>query len=68
MKLSAPKEVTWWIAVILAVLALLGQVVLATFGARFLGVMGAVTLSPLAFWILLLAFVLLALGNLLESL
>jgi hypothetical protein len=50
MRLSAPKQATFWIAVILAVLALLGQLAIAT-------------LVPYAFWILLIAFVLLALGN-----
>jgi len=50
MKLSAPKAYTFWIAVILAILALLGQLAIAA-------------LAPYAFWILLVAFVLLALGN-----
>lgn len=50
MKLTAPKLVTFWIAVILAIIALLGQLVIAA-------------LAPYAFWIMLIAFVLLALGN-----
>jgi hypothetical protein len=50
MQLSAPKQATFWIAVILAVLALLGQLAIAA-------------LAPYAFWLLLIAFVLLALGN-----
>lgn len=49
MKLSAPKQATFWIAVILAIVALLGQLAIAA-------------LAPFAFWILLVAFVLLALG------
>jgi hypothetical protein len=50
MRLSAPKEMTFWIAVVLAILALLGQLAIAA-------------LAPYAFWILLVAFVLLALGT-----
>jgi hypothetical protein len=50
MKLSAPKQATFWIAVILAVLGLLGQLAVAA-------------LAPYAFWLLLIGFVLLALGN-----
>ena len=50
MKLSAPKLTTFWIAVILAIVALLGQ-------------LAVTALAPYAFWIMLVAFVLLALGN-----
>jgi hypothetical protein len=55
MRLTAPKVVTFWIAVILAILALLGQLAIAS-------------LAPYAFWILLIAFVLLALGNFVSGL
>jgi hypothetical protein len=54
MKLSAPKNVTFYIAVLLALIALIGF---------FVGAM-----SAFAPWIMLAAFVLLALGNLLEGL
>jgi len=55
MKLSAPKVVTFWIAVILAILGLLGQLAIAA-------------LAPYAFWLMLIAFVLLALGNFVSGL
>lgn len=56
MKLSRPKVVTFWIAVILAalgVLALLGNIA---------------SLSEYAFWLVVAGFVLLVLGNLLNDL
>jgi type IV secretory pathway VirB3-like protein len=56
MKLSRPKESTFIIAVILAVLALLGKLTTIAF------------VTTNAFWILLVAFVLLALGNLYKGL
>jgi hypothetical protein len=56
MKLSRPKESTFIIAVILAVVALLGMVTKIPIA------------TPYAFWILLIAFVLLALGNLYKGL
>jgi threonine/homoserine/homoserine lactone efflux protein len=56
MDLSAPKQVTFWIAVILAVLGLLGQ--LATIPV----------LSAFSFWILLVGFILLAAGCFLKGL
>ncbi|HSB65362.1 MAG TPA: hypothetical protein VLD65_02220 [Anaerolineales bacterium] len=49
MRLTPPKRYTFWIAVVLAIIALLGQVAIAA-------------LAPFAFWILLIAFVLLVLG------
>jgi hypothetical protein len=58
MKLSAPKQVTFWVAVVVAVLGLLGGLVTT------LPVIG----GALGFWLLLLGFVILALGNLLEGL
>jgi hypothetical protein len=56
MKLSAPKVVTFWIAVALAALGLLGSQ----------GVFAG--LSTYAFWLVLAGFVLLALGTLLKDL
>jgi uncharacterized membrane protein HdeD (DUF308 family) len=56
MKLSAPKKVTWWIAVILGVLG-----ILATFVSLPL-------VSANAFWFVAIGFVLLALATLLNGL
>jgi hypothetical protein len=56
MKLSRPKESTFIVAVILAVIALLGMVTPIPFATQY------------AFWILVIAFVLLALGNLYKGL
>ncbi len=54
MKLSAPKNITFYIAVLLAVIALIGFFV--------------ASLSAFAPWLMLIAFVVLAAGNLLEGL
>jgi hypothetical protein len=51
MKLSKPKIVTWWIAVILGVLGILGELVTISF------------VSIYAFWFVAVAFVLLALAT-----
>ena len=51
MKLSAPKEVTWWIAVILGVLGILASLVTIP------------VLSEYAFWLVAIAFILLVLGT-----
>jgi hypothetical protein len=56
MKLTAPKNVTWWIAVILGVLGLLGQVGVLSFVAAY------------AFWLVFAGFVLLALGTFFKDL
>jgi hypothetical protein len=56
MKLSAPKVVTFWIAVALAVLGLLASQ----------GVLSG--LSSYAFWLVVAGFVVLALGNLMKDL
>lgn len=53
MKLSAPKQNTFYISIVLAVIALIGFFVAA--------------LSPFAPWILLVAYIVLAAGNLLEG-
>jgi hypothetical protein len=56
MKLRAPKIVTFWIAVILALLGLLGQLVTIP------------VISDFAFWLVAVGFVLLMLGVLLDGL
>lgn len=56
MRLSAPKNITWWIAVILGVLGFLGN-----FTA--LPVIGGSS-----FWLLFLGFAILALATLLDNL
>jgi predicted membrane channel-forming protein YqfA (hemolysin III family) len=55
MKLSEPKVVTFWIAVILAVLGVLA----------FLGTIPG--LSESAFWLVVAGFIVLALGNLMKG-
>ena len=55
MKLSAPKAIVFWIAVALAVVAAL--MALEVLSISFIG----------AVWVALIAFVLLALGNLLKG-
>ncbi|HSQ26565.1 MAG TPA: hypothetical protein VLM80_05520 [Anaerolineales bacterium] len=54
MNLSAPKNTTFYVAIVLAVIALIGFFV--------------ASMSAFAPWILLIAFVVLAAGNLLEGL
>ncbi len=56
MKLRAPKVVTFWIAVVLALLGLLGQLVTVP------------VISDLAFWLVAVAFVLMMLGVMLDGL
>ena len=56
MRLSPPKQVTWFIALALAVLALLG----------FTGTIGS--LSPFSFWLALISAALLLLATLLKDL
>ena len=55
MKLSAPKMITFIIAVLIALLGLLGA-------------LGVAFLDPYKFWLVLVAFILLALGNLISGL
>ena len=55
MKLSAPKAIVFWVAVVLAVVALLMAV--GVLNITFIG----------AVWVALIAFLLLALGNLLKG-
>lgn len=52
MKLSSPKVTTFWIAVVLAALGLIGTLFTVQF------------LSDYAFWLVFVGFVVLALGNL----
>lgn len=56
MKLNAPKQITWTIAVVLGLAGFLGDVV----------PIGAV--APYSFWLLSVAFVLLALGTMIKDL
>ena len=55
MRLSAPKKNTWWIAVVLGVLGILGNFVAIPF------------VSGLAFWFVVAGFVLLALATYLKG-
>ena len=56
MKLNAPKTITWWIAVVLGVVGILGTFVAIPF------------ISGIAFWLVAIAFVLLALATALTGL
>ncbi len=56
MKLSAPKQVTFWVAVVVALIGLISALVTIP------------VLSGFALWILVLGFVILAAANLLEGL
>ncbi len=56
MKLSAPKQITFWIAVVIAVLGILASLV------------SIPVLSGFALWLVVIGFVLLAAANMLEGL
>ena len=56
MTLSAPTQIVFWIAIVLAIIALIG----------WFGVLGA-AIGGDSFWILLLGFVVLAVGCLLRG-
>jgi hypothetical protein len=56
MKLSQPKVITWWIAVVLAVVGFIA----------YLNIIPALT--GVAFWLVLVAFILLAVANLVKGL
>jgi hypothetical protein len=56
MELNAPRKITWWIALILGVLGLIGWAVP-------LGI-----ISTLAFWLVLVGWLLLLLGAALKGL
>jgi len=55
MKLSAPKVYTFWIAVVFALLGLIAVIFKVS------------ALDPYAFWLVVVGFVVLALGNLLKG-
>lgn len=55
MKLSKPKEITWWIAVILGVLGILATL------------LPIPALAAYAFWLVAAGFVLLVLGTALKG-
>jgi hypothetical protein len=55
MKLSRPTNLTFWVAAILGVLGILGKLVTLPF------------VSTYAFWLVAIAFVLLALGVLIKK-
>jgi hypothetical protein len=56
MELSAPKQVTWWIALIIGLVGLIANLVTIP------------VLSGLAFWLVLIALVLLLLATLIPDL
>jgi hypothetical protein len=56
MKLTPPKVITWWIAVILGVLGLLGQLAIVP------------ALGTYAFWLVTAGLVVLVLGTLIKDL
>jgi len=58
VKTQAPKSITWLISVILAALGIL----------LYLGIIKIPVLAPYDFWLVAVAFVLLALGNILKGL
>lgn len=55
MNFNEPKVITFWIAVVVAVIALIAFIVTIP------------VLSGIAFWLMLIAFVILAAGNLLKG-
>lgn len=56
MKLSPPKVITWWIAVIVGVIGILATLVTIP------------VLSGFAFWLVVIGFVLLALATVIDGL
>ena len=56
MTLSAPKQITFWVAVVVAVIGLIASFVAIPF------------LSGYALWIVVLGFIILAAGNMMEGL
>ncbi len=56
MKLSPPKVITWWIAVIVGAIGLLGQL------------LSIPVIAPFAFWLVVIGFVLLALATAIQGL
>ncbi len=56
MKLNAPKNITWWISLILVVLGVLAKLV------------PIAALFPYAFWLVVIGFILLLLGTMVKGL
>lgn len=56
MKFSPPKQVTWWIAVIVGAIGVLGQLLSISI------------IAPFAFWLVVIGFVLLALATVIQGL
>jgi hypothetical protein len=56
MKLTPPKNITFWISVIFVVAGLLGYLKVLAF------------LTPFAFWLVVIGYVILFLGNLVKGL
>ena len=59
MRLSAPKQITWWIALIVGVVGIVVQVMGLTLIAVPFG---------LGFWLVVIAFILLLIATLIEGL
>ena len=56
MKFSAPKQITWWIAVVIAVLGILASLV------------PSLGFSGFGFWLVVIGFALLAVATVVEGL
>ena len=56
MNFSAPKQITWWIAVVIGVLGILASLVAIP------------VLSGFAFWLVVIGFALLAVATVMEGL
>ncbi len=56
MNISAPKQITFWIAVVVAVVGVIA------------GLVTIPVLSGFAFWLVVIGFIILAAGNLIEGL
>jgi hypothetical protein len=56
MKLTAPKQITFWVAVVVAVVGVIADLVTIP------------VLSGIAFWLVVIAFIILAVGTLVEGL
>jgi len=56
MRFSPPKQITWWIAVIVGAVGILGQLLSITL------------IAPFAFWLVVIGFVLLALATVIQGL
>ncbi len=55
MNLSEPKQITFWIAVVFAVFGILAQLITIP------------VLSGIAFWLVVIGFIILLLGNILKG-